>query len=242
MANPIVIDISHHQPDPIDWQKVKSGGTIGVFHKATEGTRYVDEDLFHRMKAAKEAGLLTATYHFMRETDMTGQMKHYLDTIDPVYGERICLDHEHSGTSLAELEQAVQYVLNVRPDLQITIYSGHLIKEQLGNGYNDLLAKNTSLWMAQYSSKISWPQGTWPAWSLWQYTDRSSVSGIAGPVDGNKWNGTEEALVEWLSPYPAPVEPEPEIAPVIISIQTPPSVQIQVIVNGEVLVDGRAAS
>ena len=54
---------------------------------------------------------------FLTATDMPGQMKHYLNTIDQVPGERICLDHEHSGTSLAELEEYVRYILDVRPDL-----------------------------------------------------------------------------------------------------------------------------
>ena len=122
---------------------MKAGGTFGVIHKATEGTSYVDNKLFARMKAAKTAGLLTCTYHFMRESDMEGQMKHYLSTINPVQGERVILDHEHSGTSLQELKQAVHYVLSVRPDLQITVYSGHLIKEQLGSGSSDFLTETT---------------------------------------------------------------------------------------------------
>jgi lysozyme len=221
MTNPIVIDISHHQPDPIDWAKVKAGGTIGVIHKATEGTSYVDDKLFARMKAAKQAGLLTSTYHFLRETDMPGQMRHYLGTIDPVPGERVCLDHEHSGTSLAELEECVRYIMSVRPDLQITIYSGHLIEEQLGQGYNELLARNTSLWTAQYGSKPDpWPSTTWPSWSLWQHTDRATVSGINGPVDGNEWNGSEEALIAWLSPAGAiPPPPVPDMETRIFTVR-----------------------
>src|SRR5580765_6409403 len=146
MSNPVVIDISHHQADPINWAAVKRGGTIGVIHKATEGTSYVDDKLFSRMKAAKDAGLLTSTYHFMRESDMSGQMNHYLGTINPVPGERVVLDHECSGTTLAELEEAVTYIRKVRPDLQITIYSGHQIKEQLGGKRSAILAENTSLW------------------------------------------------------------------------------------------------
>jgi lysozyme len=230
MANPIVIDISHHQPDPIDWARVKNGGTIGCIHKATEGTSYVDDKLFSRMSAAKQAGLLTSTYHFMREDNPTGQMKHYLGTINPVPGERICLDHETSGTSLAELEEAVTYVKSVRPDLQITIYSGHQIKEQLGNRRSAVLAENTSLWVAQYGKSVSWPTATWPQWSLWQFTDEAPCDGIKGPVDANRWNGSEEALISWLSPAGSATEPpksnvqvvhiQPDVTEIILVMPT----------------------
>jgi len=232
MTNPIVIDISHHQPDPIDWVKVKSGGTIGVIHKATEGIGYVDDKLFSRMKAAKAAGVLTSTYHFMRENDPVGQMQFYLDTINPVLGERICLDHECSGTSLDELEQAIVYLSDTRPDLQITIYSGHQIKEQLGGGRSDVLAENTSLWIAQYASTVSWPTATWPRWSLWQFSQEEKCSGIDGYVDGNRWNGSEEALVKWLSPAGVAPAPPPSRT-VRISVSAPTDVEVEIEVNGE---------
>lgn len=232
MANPIVIDLSHWNADPV-WSKVKEGGTIGVIHKATEGTSYVDNTLFKRMSAAKKAGLLTCTYHFLRPGSMDVQMRHYLATIDPVPGERVCLDHEDTGVTLAMLESAVSYIRAVRPDLQITVYSGHLIKEQLQSASSPLLAGNTSLWVAHYTSKKvpTWPKDTWPHWSLWQYTDKADVDGIDGPVDGNKWNGTEQGLVKWLSPTGE--LPEPEQAPVSVNIQAPAGVEVVVYVNGE---------
>jgi len=236
MANPVIIDISHHQPDPINWAAVKRGGTIGVFHKATEGTSYVDDKLFSRMKAAKAAGLLTSTYHFMREADMAGQMRHYLGTIDPVPGERIVLDHECSGTTLAELEEAVQYIRSTRPDLQITIYSGHQIKEQLGSKRSEILALNTSLWVAQYGPTVAWPTATWPQWTLWQFTDEARCDGINGYVDANRFNGSEEQLVKWMSPVgssePAPPT-EPEATHVLIEITKPAGVLVTVTVNGD---------
>jgi GH25 family lysozyme M1 (1,4-beta-N-acetylmuramidase) len=234
MVNPIVIDISHHQADPIDWAAVKRGGTVGVFHKATEGTTYVDDKLFTRMKAAKAAGLLTSTYHFMRESNMPGQMDHYLSTIDPIPGERVVLDHECSGTTLAELEESVRYIRSVRPDLQISVYSGHQIKEQLGTKRSAILADNTTLWVAQYGQTISWPTATWPQWTLWQFTDEASCDGINGPVDANRFNGSQEQLVTWLSPVGSAPAPEP-IEPEAIMLTVPKGQRL--FVNGiEVLI------
>src|SRR5262245_34602417 len=86
MTSP-VIDISHHNPTP-DWAKLKSGGVVGVIHKATEGSSYVDDMLFTRARAAMDADLCWSTYHFLRPGDMEDQMEHYLGTIDPRQGER----------------------------------------------------------------------------------------------------------------------------------------------------------
>lgn len=198
MTSP-VIDLSHHNPLP-DWAAIKAAGVLGVIHKATEGTGYADPDRKPRLAAAYRAGLLIATYHFMRPGAISAQMDFYLKTIDAAQGERIILDYEDAAIPVSDLRVAVQYLQHVRPDLQITIYSGNLIKEQLGNKRDEVLAA-TSLWIAQYNNTgPSWPKATWPAWSLWQWTDGETVPGIARPVDGNKWNGTDAALKRWLSP------------------------------------------
>lgn len=165
------------------------------------------------------------------------QMNHYLMTVDPRLGERVCLDHEDSGVSLDDLKDAVAYILDHRPDLQITIYSGHLIEEQLAGECDDYLAENTSLWTAEYddrASEVEWNSATWPKPSLWQYTDSALVSGVSGNVDGNKWNGSEENLRKWFGPAeePAP-EPEPVKIPTIVAdLMVTGEVRAQLLVNG----------
>lgn len=232
MTDPSVVDLSHHNPTP-DWDTLKAGGVIGVVHKATEGTSYVDPTLFSRAREAEAAGLLWATYHFLRPGALNEQIDFYLATIDPVAGERVVLDHEDAGVSVDELAACVEYLLSLRPDLQVTIYSGQLIKQQLGSGYNGMLAGQTSLWIAQYTTAAapSWPTGTWPAWSLWQYSDHVTVPGISAGVDGNRWNGDEASLRAWLSP--AGQQPAPVAQVVSIGIETPPGVGVSITINGE---------
>jgi GH25 family lysozyme M1 (1,4-beta-N-acetylmuramidase) len=199
MTNPIVIDLSHHQPDPINWAALLAGGTIGIIHKATEGSTYVDDKFHQRVADARAAGIFACSYHFLSASNMPAQMEHYLATVNPKEGERVILDHENSGTSIAELEECVRYLMQVRPDLQITVYSGHVIEEQIGQSRNALLADNTDLWTAAYNSTPgTWAAGTWPMWSLWQYTDKATVDGINGYVDANEWSGTVDQLVEWF--------------------------------------------
>jgi lysozyme len=211
MTNPVVIDISHWNPTP-DWKALKAAGTAAVIHKATEGTGNVDGMLYNRAGPAMAAGLKWSTYHFLRPGKLPAQMDHYLRTVNPLEGERMCLDHEDAGVTLGDLEYCVKYLLDKRPDLQITIYSGHLIKEQLSGGRtSSVLAEKTSLWLAQYSTTPSWPTQVWPTWSLWQYTDKATVSGVSQPVDGDRFNGSVEQCIAWFGPadQPIPVPPEP---------------------------------
>lgn len=221
MPSPVV-DLSHWNPTP-DWAKLKAGGVVGVIHKATEGTGSVDATLFQRAKGAMDAGLYWSTYHFLRPGSMSAQMEHYIGTIQPVPGERVCLDHEDPGVSLNDLVSCVEAIRANRPDLQITVYSGHVIKDQLGAGYNQVLAENTSLWIAQYTSakEPSWPKATWPLWSLWQWTDSETVPGISAPVDGDRWNGDPADLPGWFGPageVPVPPDPAPQTEVLVVDV------------------------
>ena len=149
-------------------------------------------------------------------------MDWYLNKVDPVEGERLCLDHEDTRVGLSQLIDCVEYLLDKRPDLQITIYSGHVIEEQLGSKRDEYLASHTSLWTAEYTSASSptWPKATWPVWSLWQYTQKASVLGINGDVDGNRWNGDTKSLIAWFSPAGAVMPPSPPEPPPVVAIET----------------------
>lgn len=237
MPNPIVIDISHWQPEP-DFKKVKSGGTVGVIFKATEGTKYTDPTFYPRRAAALSAGLSVSSYHFLKAGNIKAQMDYYLKVVEPSPGERLCIDHEEKAT-LAELEQAVEYLWS-NGCRNITIYSGHLIKSQLGTKISKTLAEKTSLWIAHYTtaSKPTWPTQVWPYWSLWQYTDKGAMAGINGDVDANKWNGDPAAIPGWFNSDNVVTSPKPEPKPsddvtVTVDIVAPEGVTLEVTLNGK---------
>lgn len=225
-----VVDLSHHNVEP-DWHALRSGGVIGVILKATEGTSYSDPTYGARIYAAAEAGLCVSSYHFLHGGAIEDQMAYYLATAAPLPGERVCIDHESDAT-LDELKQAVAYIKNVRPDLQVTIYSGHVLKEQLGDACDAYLAANTSLWLAEYCDDVpTWPCNTWETVSLWQFTDRAEVDGCTQPVDGNAWNGSDENLVKWFGPDTSDVAPVAGVVQVAITV--PEGVQLVVTINGQ---------
>jgi lysozyme len=211
----ICVDLSHYQKG-FDFHAFKAGGGLGVICKATEGSTITDSCYAAFKSQARDAGLAFASYHFMRKGDQAAQIKRFLGVVEPVPGERVCLDFEDDSLTLNDLINAVEAIMRYEPLSEITVYSGHTIKEKLGDQRNAVLDENTSLWIAQYTSATtpSWPTATWPQWSLWQYSDTGHVHGFAGDVDCNRFNGSNSNFLKWMGPkkHAAPVEDAPEVA------------------------------
>ena len=226
-----VIDVSHYQ-GAIDFAAVKASGIVGVIAKATEGSTYIDDMFLKNRDACEEAELGFATYHYLKPDNITDQMHHYLDTVEPAPGERVVVDFEDEGCTLEDLHEAVKVLMKDPRQLQITVYSGHLIKQMLGDEHDRLLSV-TSLWLAQYTTGTpSWPKGTWDTYSLWQYTDKGKCPGVSGNVDSNQFNGSKENCVAWFGP-PDTVIVEPPRQVVTVNIQAPEGIDVLVSVNGE---------
>lgn len=211
---PTIVDLSHWQAS-VDFTKLKAAGILAVILKATEGASYVDPTYADRKKAAAVAGLTCLSYHFLKPGDVPTQVKHYLATVKPVPGERLVCDYEDQGVRLTDLRAFCKSLQDAGGNYQVTVYGGALLKEQLGSTVDAYLAANTSLWLAQYTNGTpSWPTATWPAWSLWQFTDKATVSGVSGGVDGNVFNGSDENAMKFLQPAGGAVPtPAPTPAP-----------------------------
>ncbi len=216
---PICIDISKWQKG-MALSRFKAAGGLGVIAKASEGTTIQDSAYAEFRLQAMAVGLKFASYHFFRPGNIATQADWYLKCASPAEGERVICDWEDNGNSPDDVVNFFKRIQSQRPDLQLTVYSGHVAKEKI-SGRNAWLADNTSLWVAQYSSKVSWPSATWPQWSLWQYSDSLSYPWYsAGPVDSNRFNGPDENFLKWIGPAsdePAP-SPIPDEAVAVIEV------------------------
>ena len=72
------------------------------------------------------------------------------------------------------------------------IYCGYYFwTDSAGNGPN----LNCPLFLAAYTNSTSGLiPPAWSTWSLWQYSDTGTVSGISGDVDLDCWNGSVAEL------------------------------------------------
>lgn len=243
---PVAIDISHWQNFP-DFDEVAAAGIKGMIHKVSEGTSYIDPNREENCSNAKKAGLAIATYFWIKPGDGRAQAEFYLSVLDPVPGERVVIDYEESGCSLTTLYDVVQALLDYKDDLQITVYSGHLLKEQLGSKRDDFLAEHTDLWLAEYQSKstiddISWSDETYPQWALHQYSETGTIPGVDGSyVDLNRYNGSDEEFMKWIlpagaSPPKPPTPPTPDDKSIVsVAITAPENVKVNVKINDQLI-------
>lgn len=209
MASIPVIDISHHQAT-VNFGQVKAAGVVGVIHKATEGSSYIDNRYQERRPQAESAGLLWGAYHFLRPGNMTQQAQHFV-SVTGTDVDIYVADHEDAGVSLSNLKTFLREVSRLTGKQQLVIYSGHVLKDQLTNRDEELAQHR--LWLCHYTTGTpTWETATWPQWWLWQYTDQGTVSGVSPPTDCNKYQGTDEQLLEdWTGS--APSEPQPDDVP-----------------------------
>lgn len=209
MLNKAVVDLSHW--DEVDsFEDAKDDGVVGIIHKATESNNYFDPTYNQRKKDALAAGLLWGAYHFLRPGNIKDQAQYFVREV----GKNLDLyaaDHEDEGVSLDDLKTFLSEVKRLTGKSPI-IYSGHVLKEQLGDRRDSELSQYR-LWLAQYTSRTpSWPKPTFPQWWLWQYTEHGECDGIPGDSEGNldlnKYAGTKQQLIdEWceeVPPKPAP--------------------------------------
>ncbi len=201
MAEPlnVIVDLSHHN-EKVDFVKAKADGIVGVIHKATEGFTFVDPKYKERQQKARDAGLGWGAYHFGVGGDGSDQADHFLNIVKPTPDTLLVLDYEpnHLGPTMM-LNQAREFVSHINAVIGRFpgLYSGHLIKDQLGNVQPpDPVFSQCFLWIAQYKgpTPINIPP-TFKTWTLWQYTDGFtglppySVSGI-GRCDRDMFNGS----------------------------------------------------
>lgn len=229
-VNRLVLDLSHHNT-VTDFAAIKAAGIVGVIHKATEGQTYVDETFRDRRADAREVGLLWGAYHFLRPGNMQAQAEHFVETANDTSGVLLAADHEDPGVSADDLLEFLS-AIEILTGQAAVIYSGHLLKEQIGNGPADDLARHR-LWLAQYGSSPSWP-AAWSAPWLWQYTDGSNgpqphtCPGVEGPVDGNSYAGSAAELVAGWAGLATEPEPQPGELVVTIKIDVPAGVVVRV--------------
>lgn len=201
-----VVDISHHNGN-VNLVKAKADGILGVIQKATQGQSGKDPTFKTNRTKAADAGLMFGAYHFATGSDGLKQAQHFLETVGTFDDTLLVLDFEPNPTGPdMSLEEARAFVLHVAEQTGRFpgLYSGHYIKQLLGN-HQDAVLKQCWFWLAQYGPTAVVP-ANWPTFTMWQYTDGAfgpephKVVGI-GRCDRDKFNGDETQLKKlWLTP------------------------------------------
>jgi lysozyme len=203
--NPKVVDISHYDDVQVmnglwaGFAKLKAAGYVGVINKATQGRGMVDVSYARRKPHALDEGLLYGAYHYLDTSPPSEQAEHFLETAAVDDQTFIAVDHETRGVSLDAVQEFMDTV-KAATGRYPWLYSGFLIKEQLGSKVDPFWAQ-IKLWLSHYSSNPTWPI-CWTKPTLWQFTGDGIGPGphvapgitIAGGCDINSFDGTDEEL------------------------------------------------
>lgn len=201
---PVVIDIYHG--NAVDsFAQARAAGVRGIIHKATTGQTGKDKAYTDRRRDAEAAGLLWGAYHWGTNAPVAAQVDNFLMKAQPGENTLVALDYEIDAKFQMSFDQAREFLERIHEKLgrRAVLYSGHLIKEKLGNSIDPFFGAHR-LWLAEYNPTAK-VQKSWPSYWLWQYAEKAStVPGIpgntAGAIDYNHFNGTEDQLrAEWAS-------------------------------------------
>lgn len=209
-----VLDLSHHNAGihggDIDFAAIAAFGIKGVILKSSQGTTNVDRTYAARFAAARAAGLLVGAYHFADASPPDDQVDHFLQAASPDINTLMALDYEPNAGNQMSLQGARNFLHLIEASLgrKAVLYSGNLIKEQLGDGADAYLGQHR-LWLAHYNDHPKWPKA-WGAPWLHQFSgDGVNNHGIVVPgvlasdaskLDMNSFPGTDDELTaQWAS-------------------------------------------
>ena len=191
------IDVSRYQGD-IDWEQVAGDGVAYAMIRLgirgySEGTLVLDENYEANMQGATTNGIEVGAYFFTQATsdaEALEEAQFVIENLAPYQVKfPVVLDVEAVGSGNARtknltVEERTQYAITFCEAVKAAGYTpmiyGNLKTFMLMLDLEQL--EGYEKWFAAYdTSKIYFPY----AFSIWQYTDKGSVSGINGEVDLN---------------------------------------------------------
>jgi lysozyme len=194
----------------IDWLKVRNAGNSFAYVRAAYGTR-ADANLMRNVDGAREAGLATGVYHFLRATcDYRQQIDLMLELIDtagvgagdlppsldlednPEYdGPWNVANNDRYLTAVSKWIDAVRARTGACP----VLYTRAGFWQTLGN---PTAFCDCPLWVASYRPAPPKLPAGWKRYTIWQYGELGTVDGVEGEADMNRFNGGPADLQAFL--------------------------------------------
>jgi lysozyme len=204
----MVVDM-YHGDRVVSFARARQAGICGIIHKASEGAGFVDPKYARRRVRARRAGLLWGAYHFGTSDDVDAQVANFLSAATPDAETLVALDYESNGAATMSLDQARQFLTAIENRLgrKAVLYSGDLIKEQLGDRVDPFFASHR-LWLSEYGPVPRVP-ASWSKQWLWQYSGDgigpeprtvAGIPGAGGAIDCNSYEqNAADLAAQWAS-------------------------------------------
>lgn len=216
------IDVSHWQGN-INWTSVKNSGAVKfAFAKVSDGVGDYDATYLQNIPGAIAAGIPVGPYHYAypytdngNPKDAENEANYFASLIQGYYQTsalmlRPVLDIEvkaNVGTTAQEKVFLSNWVRNFQTTVhnRLGVYPIIYTYSSFASTYFESNLNQYDLWIANYNyTPPSTPPASqyapWPSWDFWQFSSTGSVSGIAGNVDMDVFNGTLLQLAQQFSP------------------------------------------
>jgi GH25 family lysozyme M1 (1,4-beta-N-acetylmuramidase) len=200
------IDVSHHQGGNLNFRAFRDAGIEFAFLKATEGAGFVDPRFQTNLRRARQAGLLVAAYHYVREgvavQAQVDNVRRVVPTDVPVV-----LDVEDGSGTLPRVRTFVGLLRDAGYRVPL-LYLPRWYWQRAGSP--DLRGL-PPLWSSRYPDNVvddlrdefaRVPPHYWTGYggldvAVLQFTSSARVAGLA-PLDANAFRGTRGQLAALL--------------------------------------------
>jgi lysozyme len=192
------VDVSYYDGN-VDWASVKASGRQFAIARVSDGTGFMDPQFASNWSGIKAAGMVRGVYQFYRpEDDAIAQANIVISGVGSIGPGDLppVLDVEVTdGESNATIVGGITtWVSQIRSKLGVEpmIYASPGFWDGL-SGTSGL--SDTHYWVANWGVSCPELASPWSSFSVWQYSDTGSVSGISDQVDLDRFNGTLAQLL-----------------------------------------------
>ena len=201
------IDVSHHD-GKIDWAKVKASGIAFAYIKATQGEGFTDRLLGSNLANLHIAGMpfgIYVTYDSCADPDK--QAEHLMKTVpagadvlpvvldiewwlsssnNPTMPSIMrCFDKEKPTVTVGKILRVLERLKSAYGKFPV------LYVPSAAQKYFDERFRSYPIWVSDFArSSVARGSPKSPRWTIWQYSDRGRVDGVASPVDMNLFAGS----------------------------------------------------
>jgi len=236
-AGPVTegIDVSVYQ-GTIDWPKVKAAGVEFAYIRVSDGTGSHDSKFTSNWSNARAAGVVRGVYQFFREDeDPIAQADLLLDAMGALEPDDLppAIDVESvdgaSGATIVANVKAWMDRIEAGSGRRAIIYTGRPFWDT--NTGSSTAVSDHALWIPNWGVTCPSISVAWSNWGFWQYSSTGMVSGIAGAVDLDRFNGDRAALLAFAAasaatapgPDAGTAPPPPDAPPAPATPDAPPA-------------------
>jgi lysozyme len=189
------VDVSTYQ-GTVDWTKVKASGRAFAITRVGDGLGG-DNTFDANWAGIKQAGMVRGAYQYFRASDDPKQQADILlakigtpaDGDLPPTLDLETLDGQSAATVVANVKSWLAYV-KMKTGRTPMVYTSPGFWPSIGSP--DLSAY--VLWVAHWGTTCPTMPTGWSTWAFHQDADNGTVSGIAGAVDTDVFDGDQAAL------------------------------------------------